>query len=144
MEMAPQGVGIMDSAAGNGSSGTPRPRQKRRMSLGNPRKSQNPAPKSPKALFAPSRRDRRLPLLRLLHQVDEAAEEVVAVARAGRGIGAVLHREGRAVGEPDAAVRAVEQRDVRLPGVGRETFCDEGWRTTRPPEALISSSNDDK
>src|SRR6202023_1719189 len=50
----------------------------------------------------------------LAHQASEAAEQVVAVARAGRGLGVVLHREHRPVLERDAAVRAVEQRHMGL------------------------------
>src|SRR5208337_2790407 len=68
---------------------------------------------------APASRSPR-PLLRGLHKIDEAAEKIVAVAGSGRGLGMVLHREGRAVGERHAAVRAVEQRDMGLLGVGRK------------------------
>ena len=57
--------------------------------------------------------------LLLVHQLHEAVEQVMAVLRAGRGLGVVLHREGRAVGERDAAIRAVEQRDVGLRRVRR-------------------------
>ena len=49
------------------------------------------------------------------HQVDEAVEQVVAVLRAGRGFGVVLHREDRLVLQAQAFVGAVEQRDVRRP-----------------------------
>src|SRR5436305_1843684 len=44
----------------------------------------------------------------LAHQLDEAAEQIVAVARAGRGLGVVLHREHRTALERDAAIGAVE------------------------------------
>src|SRR3546814_3038724 len=44
----------------------------------------------------------------------EALEEVVAVARAGGGLGVVLHGEHRAAGGGDAVVGAVEQRNVTL------------------------------
>src|SRR5882724_6415183 len=56
----------------------------------------------------------------VLHQPDEAPEQIVAVARAGRGFRVVLHREHRSVLEREAAVRAVEQRDVRLVDVLRQ------------------------
>ena len=58
-------------------------------------------------------------VLPLLHQLDEPLEQIVAVLRAGRGLGMVLHREHRPVGHADAAVRAVEERDVRLLDVRR-------------------------
>src|SRR5262245_32441426 len=54
----------------------------------------------------------------LLHQRDEALEQIAAVARAGRRLGMVLDREYRLVLEGNAAVRAVEQRDVGLLGIG--------------------------
>ena len=50
-------------------------------------------------------------LVRLDH-LDEALEQVVAVAGAGGGFGVVLDREGRPVLDPQALVGAVEQRDV--------------------------------
>src|SRR3569833_768827 len=53
-------------------------------------------------------------LLLLPHHLDEAREQVVAVARAGRCFRVVLHREHRFVLQRDAAIRAIEQRDVRL------------------------------
>src|SRR5579859_4810951 len=53
------------------------------------------------------------PLLRA-HQIGEAVEQIVRVARAGRGLGVILHREHRLAVELDAAIGAVEQRDVRL------------------------------
>jgi len=43
----------------------------------------------------------------------EAVEEILAVGRAGRGLGMILHREGRLVGAAQALGGAVEQRDVR-------------------------------
>src|SRR5581483_3141610 len=55
----------------------------------------------------------RHPLL-LPDQIDEAGKEVVAVLRARRGLGMVLHREHRPVLEPQPAIGAVEQRHVRL------------------------------
>ena len=61
-------------------------------------------------------------LLALAHQAGEAVEQIVAVARAGRGFRVVLHREHRPVLQRDAAVRAVEQRDVRLLDVRRQRF----------------------
>src|SRR5262245_13241057 len=54
------------------------------------------------------------------HQLYEALEQVVAVARTGRGFRVVLHREYRLVLECDAAVGAVEQRHVGLGGVRRQ------------------------
>ena len=68
----------------------------------------------------------RRPLLRRFHEVDKAAEEVVAVAGAGRGFRVILHRKGRAVGERHAAVRAVEQRDMRLLHVGGKRSAVDG------------------
>ena len=62
--------------------------------------------------FDPPRRRSGLRRFRLRHLVHEPAEEIVAVARARRGLGVVLNREGRAVGQRDAAIRAVEQRDM--------------------------------
>ena len=55
----------------------------------------------------------RLLALALVDHLDEAVEEIVAVGRAGRGLGVILHREGRLVGAAQALVGAVEQRDVR-------------------------------
>ena len=48
----------------------------------------------------------------LLHRADEAGEEVVAVLRAGRGFRVILHRENRVALERQAAIRAVEERDM--------------------------------
>src|SRR5262245_23893177 len=54
---------------------------------------------------------KRLPRLRRLR---EAVEQIVRVHRTRRRLGMVLHREdGRAL-DADAAVRSVEQRDMRL------------------------------
>src|SRR3954454_21266686 len=50
----------------------------------------------------------------LPHQSYEPLEQIAAVARAGRGLGVVLDREHRLVLERDAAVRAIEQRHMRL------------------------------
>src|SRR5436309_14486629 len=44
----------------------------------------------------------------------------MAVARAGRGFWMILHREHRLVLQGEAAVRAVEQRDVSLLDVLRQ------------------------
>src|SRR6266581_4946789 len=52
------------------------------------------------------------------HQVDEAREQIMAVARAGRSLGMILHREYRPVFERQPAVRAVEQRHMRLRACG--------------------------
>src|SRR5438477_5962758 len=46
------------------------------------------------------------------HRSDEAVEQVVAVLRAGGGLGVVLHREDRLAGHRQAFERAVEQRDM--------------------------------
>ncbi len=52
---------------------------------------------------------RRLALA-LAHEVDEAAaEEVVAVLRAGRSFRVMLHREDRLADDADAAIGAVEE-----------------------------------
>jgi predicted metalloprotease len=51
-------------------------------------------------------------------EVDEAREEVVAVLRAGRGLGVVLDREDRLALDGEAGVRAVEQRDMGLGHAG--------------------------
>ena len=60
----------------------------------------------------------------LLHHRHEPAEQVAAVARARRGFRVVLHREHRPVLEPEAAIRAVEERDVRLlDAVGQASPC---------------------
>src|SRR6267142_7022203 len=63
----------------------------------------------------------------LPHQPREPLEQIAAVARTGRGLGMVLHREHRLVLERDAAVRAVEQRHMRLHRVrGRPRAVDRG------------------
>src|SRR3954462_1468040 len=59
-------------------------------------------------------------LLPFAHQPDKAVEQIMAVARAGRAFRVILHREHRPVLEREAAVRAVEQRDVRLLGFRRQ------------------------
>ena len=75
-------------------------------------------------LFPPLSRVERTrpsqPRLALAHQVDEALEQIMAVARAGRSFGVILHREDRLAFELDAGIGAVEQRDMRLLGLGRE------------------------
>src|ERR1700761_2359169 len=48
------------------------------------------------------------------HQIGEALEQVMRVARARRRFRVVLHREYRLAVELDAAVRTIEQRDVGL------------------------------
>ena len=55
-------------------------------------------------------------------QVDEAAEQIVRILRAGRCFRMVLDREDRPAGERDAAVRAVEQRNVGLLDALRQGF----------------------
>ena len=46
----------------------------------------------------------------------------MAVARAGRRLGMVLHRKRRAIGHFETAIRAVEQRTMRFPRIGGQTF----------------------
>src|SRR5258706_13096268 len=53
------------------------------------------------------------PLVRA-HQIGEPLEQIVRVARAGRGLRVILHREYRLALELDAAIGAVEQRDMGL------------------------------
>src|SRR5688572_19004666 len=52
--------------------------------------------------------------LALPHQPDEALEQIARVARAGRSLGVILHREHRLALELDACVRSVKQRDMRF------------------------------
>src|SRR6202021_1423650 len=54
------------------------------------------------------------------HVIDEAAEQIMTVARAGRGFGMILHREHRPVVERQSAIRTVEQRHVGFYGVSRQ------------------------
>src|ERR1700730_17361411 len=49
---------------------------------------------------------------RLGHRVDEALEQVMAVLRAGAGLGMVLHRKHRQVPQLQPLVAAVEQGDM--------------------------------
>src|SRR3954452_23506877 len=60
------------------------------------------------------RRTTALLALRVAHQLGEAREQIVAVARAGGCFRMVLHRENWLVLERHAAVRAVEQRHMRF------------------------------
>src|SRR5689334_10459474 len=60
----------------------------------------------------------RAPLL--AHQIRKAPEQIMAVARPGRCLGMVLHREHRLVLEREAAVRTVEQRDMGLLDILRQ------------------------
>src|SRR5471032_1019502 len=55
-------------------------------------------------------------LRRLLspHQIREPLEQIMRVARAWGGFGVVLHREYWLAVERDAAIGAIEQRDVGL------------------------------
>src|SRR5450756_1029883 len=62
---------------------------------------------------------RAWPALRALvrpHQIGEPPEQIMRVARAGRRLGVILHREYRLALELDAAIGAVEQRNM---GLGR-------------------------
>src|SRR5450759_4809107 len=62
---------------------------------------------------------RAWPALRALvrpHQICEPPEQIMRVARAGRRLGVILHREYRLALELDAAIGAVEQRNM---GLGR-------------------------
>src|SRR5260221_14707726 len=61
-----------------------------------------------------------LPSSPRLHCGDEAVEQVVAVLRAGGGLGVVLHREDRLAGYRQALERAVEQRDMGGLDAGRQ------------------------
>src|SRR5438132_684168 len=56
----------------------------------------------------------------------EPLEQVAAIARPGRGFRVVLHREHRLILERNAAVRAVEQRDVGLHRVRRQRGAVDG------------------
>ena len=47
--------------------------------------------------------------LALVDHIAASIEEIMAVGRAGRGLGMVLDREGRLVGAANAFVRAVEE-----------------------------------
>src|SRR5689334_15036379 len=58
--------------------------------------------------------------LGLPHHLDETREEIMTVARAGRGLRMVLHREHRLVLEREAAIGSVEQRHVRLLDILRQ------------------------
>src|SRR6185437_11120652 len=88
----------------------------------------DPGPSTPcpldrlRSTGSPLSRGRRLRdlALGLPHHVDKAREQIMAVARAGRGLRVVLHRKYRPVGEREAAVRAVEQRHVGLLHVLRQ------------------------
>src|SRR5690242_1071690 len=53
------------------------------------------------------------PLLRA-HQLGKTLEQIVRVARAGRRLRMILHGKDRPVVERDAAIGAVEQRDMGL------------------------------
>src|SRR4051812_22297427 len=68
------------------------------------------------------------------HQIGESGEEIMAVARAGRGLRMILHREHRPVFQGDAAVRSVKQRDMRLLRALRQ-------RLAVDREAVIHRSN---
>src|SRR6266436_10399535 len=48
------------------------------------------------------------------HQIGKPLEQVMRVARAGGGLRVILHREYRLALELDAAIGAVEQRDMSL------------------------------
>src|SRR5262249_51052375 len=62
---------------------------------------------------------------RLFHQVHESLEEVVAVLRAGAGLGVILHREDRFALHAQSLVAAVEQRDMRHLDVLRQALGDD-------------------
>src|SRR2546421_12093378 len=55
-----------------------------------------------------------LPVLLRPHQIRKPLEQIMRVARAGRGFRVTLHREHRLALELDAAIGAVEQRDMGL------------------------------
>src|SRR4029078_10778487 len=56
----------------------------------------------------------------LPHHLAKAREEIMTVARAGRGLRMVLHREDGPVLEREAAIGAVEQRHMRLLNILRQ------------------------
>src|SRR3546814_8708030 len=66
----------------------------------------------------------RLGMMRYLflagHQADEFVEQHDDVVRARAGFGMALEAEGGTVGELEALQRAVEQRYVRDPRIGRQ------------------------
>src|SRR5215472_5536419 len=62
---------------------------------------------------------------RLFHQVHESLKEVVAVLRAGAGLGVVLHGEDRLALDPQALVAAVEERDMCRLDVLRQALGDD-------------------
>ena len=75
----------------------------------------------------------RLALLRP-DQVDEAGEQIMAVLRAGRGLRVVLHREYRFALDGEAAVGAVEQRNMGLDDVFGQRVPVDGKATDVLPE----------
>src|ERR1043165_2269386 len=79
-----------------------------------------PAPMTRMLLMSVRLGIRLFAALALVDHVDEAIEQVMAVGRAGRGLGMVLDREGRLVGAAQALVGSVEQRDVRDLGALRQ------------------------
>src|SRR6478735_9455989 len=73
----------------------------------------------PAALFRRHRNDGLRAFLRA-HQIRKPLEQIMRVARAGGGLGVILHREHRLAVELDAAVGAVEQGDMGLRRTLRE------------------------
>src|SRR5260370_40627455 len=71
-------------------------------------------------------RRRRLAALLRAHQIGKPLEQIMRVARAGRGLRVILHREYRLAVELNAATGAGEQRDLRLGRPGRQR-----WPRTR-------------
>src|SRR5229473_777755 len=67
-----------------------------------------------------------LPVLVRAHQIVKSLEQIMRVARAGRGLRMILHREHRLAVELYAAIGAVEQRDVRLRRSGRQRLLIHG------------------
>src|SRR5690606_13666402 len=64
--------------------------------------------------------EEKLRPLPLLHQPDEALEEITRIARAGRSFGVILHGELGLSFNRKPRVRTVEQRDMRFLGVLRQ------------------------
>src|SRR5258707_7550934 len=57
-----------------------------------------------------------------VHHLDEPPEQIAAIARAGGSLGVVLHREHRPVPDAQAAIGAVEERNVSLLNAVGEAF----------------------
>src|SRR5262249_36429893 len=71
-------------------------------------------------------RERAPPSPRLLHQRDEALEEIVAVLGAGARLGVILHREDRLALDAEPLIAAVEEREMRLHDISGQALRDDG------------------